>query len=956
MYTYKKCVCLISIVLLLCIVGNASAADVQWNNAGGDRLWRNADNWDLDYVPASGDKAAIRDASVSGPIIDGSTTAQANQVVVGDWGSTSDSLDMTGGSLTTGAWFILGYGSNNDGTFNMSAGTVNVGSNLYVGFGGTGTLEMTGGSITVADTFGIAQSGGEGEVELDGGTISSGSFSMTSGAQMEITEGTLIVNGDVTSTINGYISSGWITAYNGTGTVNVDYDVTNPGKTTVTGTREPADVEWTNGSGDRLWRNSANWDLGYVPTSIDKAGIRNASVSGPIIDGSTTAQANKVVCGDWGSTSDTLDMTGGTLTTNEWLILGYDSNNSGTFTMSAGTVNVGTDLYVGFSGTGTLDITGGTITVTGIFGVAQTGGTGYVYLDGGTITSNMLHMATGTAMDITAGTLIVNGDITSAINVYISNGWISAYNGTGTVNADYDVTNPGKTTVTGDPTPPPIPGQVTNRSPSEGATGVSTVADLTWTAGFAATSHDVYFGTSYSDVNDGNTSSVAFKGNQTAASYDVAILSYDTTYYWRIDEVNSPNTTKGDTWNFTTVATGTEGVLNGDFEDGSGEFPDYWTTSAWKPADANFTWEPDTGMGGSKCVSIFIDPPLVNDARWETTVENLELGKWYNIRGYIKGENITGGAAGANLSIMGTSTYFGSKLGTFDWQEAIFSYQPVLSNSIVIGARMGHWGSTVSGKAWFDNITVDDPYEYTCGQHINLILEETDINVIELSKFQEWNDNLDMAYESYAELVGGVPYGGAKIEIVSVRQYPGGWAVAGNPIKWQQKYVSQTLQRIGDNNDWSFGILHEISHDFDIDSNWNFRAETMANIKMFYVAEDLNTLIYQEGTYYEGNDLKYFYEGKYNQSDFNEPHHRYLNPVWGGVLYRFALISEELEWDTFKDTYRSYGTDPPSPPPSTQVEKFDLFLDRLLFYAGREGDDPNTLMPQIELDWIRNYL
>ena len=59
---------------------------------------------------------------------------------------------------------------------------------------------------------------------------------MTSAGSLDLTGGTLIVNGDVTSTINGYISSGWITAYGGSGTLHVDYNTSTPGKTTVTAT------------------------------------------------------------------------------------------------------------------------------------------------------------------------------------------------------------------------------------------------------------------------------------------------------------------------------------------------------------------------------------------------------------------------------------------------------------------------------------------------------------------------------------------------------------------------------------------------------------------------------------------------------------------------------------------------------------------------------------------------
>ena len=73
------------------------------------------------------------------------------------------------------------------------------------------------------------------------------------------------------------------------------------------------DKDWTNGGGDRLWRTSANWN-GGIPTIVDKAGIRNSAILGPIIDSSTAAEANQIVVGDWASTSDTLEMTGGSLT------------------------------------------------------------------------------------------------------------------------------------------------------------------------------------------------------------------------------------------------------------------------------------------------------------------------------------------------------------------------------------------------------------------------------------------------------------------------------------------------------------------------------------------------------------------------------------------------------------------------------------------------------------------
>jgi len=88
----------------------------------------------------------------------------------------------------------------------------------------------------------------------------------------------------------------------------------------------------------------------------------------------------------------------------------------------------------------------------------------------------------------------------------------------------------------------PSPGRATNPDPPDGATDASSSV-LTWTSGDGATSHDVYFGT---------TSPGTFQGNQTDTTFDPHQLSDYTTYYWRIDELNTAGTTTGTVWTFTT--------------------------------------------------------------------------------------------------------------------------------------------------------------------------------------------------------------------------------------------------------------------------------------------------------------------------------------------------------------------------------------------------------------------
>ncbi len=90
------------------------------------------------------------------------------------------------------------------------------------------------------------------------------------------------------------------------------------------------------------------------------------------------------------------------------------------------------------------------------------------------------------------------------------------------------------------------PGQATNPNPANGAPDVWPDSNLSWTAGDSAESSNVYFGT------DPTPDSGEFKGNRTGTTYDPGTMAENTTYYWRIDSVNTYDTTTGVVWSFTT--------------------------------------------------------------------------------------------------------------------------------------------------------------------------------------------------------------------------------------------------------------------------------------------------------------------------------------------------------------------------------------------------------------------
>jgi hypothetical protein len=94
--------------------------------------------------------------------------------------------------------------------------------------------------------------------------------------------------------------------------------------------------------------------------------------------------------------------------------------------------------------------------------------------------------------------------------------------------------------------PPDVPG---SPSPADQATGVPIDADLSWTAGDPdagdTVTYDIHFGTS--------PSFPLPAASQSATSYDPGLLSYNTTYYWKITAVDNHGAeTTGPLWEFTT--------------------------------------------------------------------------------------------------------------------------------------------------------------------------------------------------------------------------------------------------------------------------------------------------------------------------------------------------------------------------------------------------------------------
>jgi len=141
--------------------------------------------------------------------------------------------------------------------------------------------------------------------------------------------------------------------------------------------------------------------------------------------------------------------------------------------------------------------------------------------------------------------------------------------------------------------------------PSNGAKFIDTEGvNLTWTPGFEAKLHTVYFSENFDDVNDG------VGGTQTPiANFATGPLEVEKTYYWRVDEFDALTTNRGDVWSFITAKVG--GGVRGDYYTGM-NFENLVLTRTDPQVD--FSW----GNPGGP------DPAVGDDnfsARWTGEVE-----------------------------------------------------------------------------------------------------------------------------------------------------------------------------------------------------------------------------------------------------------------------------------------------------------------------------------------------
>lgn len=207
------------------VVG-APANVTKWSPmAGGTNLWTDYKNWTDFNVP---DSNKVQLTTLEECIYDDTIATYVKKFVGGDGGE-GGLLTVKNGSITTGPeWSAVGWTS--PATLNVEEGAqFNFGQHMWIGWkaNGPGTVNINGGTVTVAAMFGLGGFGTDGEsvgiVNINSGTLEltqvHESKSIFDGSYINIEEGELIISRTGTDAMLNYVNDGKIIAYGGKGRV-----------------------------------------------------------------------------------------------------------------------------------------------------------------------------------------------------------------------------------------------------------------------------------------------------------------------------------------------------------------------------------------------------------------------------------------------------------------------------------------------------------------------------------------------------------------------------------------------------------------------------------------------------------------------------------------------------------------------------------------------------------------
>lgn len=412
-------------------------------------------------------------------------------------------------------------------------------------------------------------------------------------------------------------------------------------------------------------------------------------------------------------------------------------------------------------------------------------------------------------------------------------------------------------------------------------------------------------------------------------------------------------------------------VVNGDFEKTLGNDPvsdwDQFYQGYGKIDAAEIYIEEQ----GNQCLSI----SGTNDSLYYQTVRGLTPGRTYILSGRVKSktiivppesQNATGQTSPSIAVILvnengETSDWIYNTdmkgsfprdyLSGFDWTDQEVEFIAPSSGTVHICCALGDYWANYSGQFLFDDIKLMPKLVNTIeSKYIRFNFTNEDLRVISKQDFDYWSNELDKVYMLYWDLIGQKHNEEHKLLLNSNKSLPyyGTADIPGNIINWNAGFIHEEFLRIK-NYSYNFGLLHEISHMYDI-GDWAWHAEMAANFKMLYALYELEKEDPKVYTYRETINERYksSYEQVYQTGIYTED----------GFTYLLSKVVDEVGWDVFKTVYRTYLEENISP--KNGLEKVNMFLyliqKEARTKAGLENYNIINTISQSDLQIVREFV
>lgn len=388
--------------------GSTFVAGADWTLPGaGTTLNLTFNTSPFDIGTAGGDATLTLQ---SGSVLTLNTTSgsSAGRLEIGNGGT--GTLNIDGGTIQVN----LADTSTAPGT---SIGRIWVGGGATNTTGGDGTVNMTGGELLYVANAGSLNYGG---LAIGRGTGVTGAFNQSGGTVRFSSTGSMDLGtqgGTGTYALSGDAvfdaSSGGMTAYIGSRTSGAGGSGTAASGTLTISDNAQFSITTGSFTGGQLYVGDSK---GVGVITQDGAGsVVTLGLANPIRFGSDVSNYGTGGSGTYNLSAGTLSVqnAGGS----QQLIFGAASGGTGTFNISGGSANVATTLILAsVSGsTGTVNLTGGALTLSGSSYLSFGSGTGTFNLDGGIFTVGGTNGIRGTgAFNFGNGTLKVGSTLTTS--------------------------------------------------------------------------------------------------------------------------------------------------------------------------------------------------------------------------------------------------------------------------------------------------------------------------------------------------------------------------------------------------------------------------------------------------------------------------------------------------------------------------------------------------------------